>query len=453
MDLSSDLFLSQFQQIHGRRLPIPTLLNQISDQMDERSKADKVRKIVLATPLKRVANFIDHYTGTDATHRERWANSHGAHVVERCSDPTSIHNTALYDHMRQKRRMHYEECFNSEGAEKFWAVDQRPTWRTIRMPDYSKAEPLFSIYRSTATYVATITKNTRVATKYYLVCDDIVNFLVLREMSQSTPTELRSRMWRLWSMGHNFNIPVELELPLIRNCVDVAVLLCMAYASEELMDNREVVVVDATLNDISLLGPHEVYTPKFRHMEEYDSNVEPMLRHADNRRKPRLEAEQFNTLEEARTALLKNDFVQRVANSMSEVEVSLTLEDDDDYVDITDDLCVKSGQSKVAVDVDPKPTDDAVVSDTANDDIQERPKDKSRTVVSDTANDDINDNQKRPKKDKSKRHKTRGKSHRVVVQHPLVVEGTVTVDATGNNSNNEKSSRFAPRPTSSGRRD
>ena len=260
MDLSSDLFISQFEQIHGRRLHVPTLLDQVSDKMDERSKADKVRKIALATPLKRVANFIDHYTGTDSTHRERWVNSHGAHVIERCSDPTSIHNTALYDHMRQKRRMQYEECFNADGAEKFWAVDQRPTWRTIRMPDYSKAEPQFSIYRSTATYVATITKNTRVATKYYLVCDDIVNFLVLREMSQSTPTELRSRMWRLWSMGHNFNIPVELELPLIRNCVDVAVLLCMAYSSEELMDDREVVVVDATLSDISLLGPHEVYT-------------------------------------------------------------------------------------------------------------------------------------------------------------------------------------------------
>jgi hypothetical protein len=432
MDSNNLLFINQFEQIHGRRQSVPTLLSELSDNMTERSKADKFRKIALASPLKRVANFFDHITGTDKRHRERWSNSHGAHVIERCSEPTSIHNTALYDHMRAKRRIKYEECYSKEGVEKFWAIDHRPTWRTIRMPDYSKAEPLFSIYRSTATYIATSTKNTRVATKYYLVCDDIVNFFVLREMSKSTPSELRSRMWRLWSMGHNFNVPVELELPLIRNCVDVAVLLCMAYTSEELMDDREVMLVDETLDDITLLGNQEVYTPKFRMMEDNDSVIETMLRKVDNRRLPRESTIVNVDPEDARAALLRDTFTKSLHETYRDVDVESPLEEDDDFVDVTDDPMRDVTKSSGDTTSETKPT----VS----------------TVVDDQKTDVIIDNQKKVRSKQKKPN--RGKKHqKVATPTPMIVEGQKKPSLSENNSNNQAPSRFNARATSGGRSD
>lgn len=327
MTTSNQLFINQFEQIHGRRLPVPTIETELSNQMSDRSSADKVRKIALATPLKRVANFFNHLVGSDVRHRERWATSHGAHIIERVTVPTTLHATSLFSHLRVTRRREYDAWLAAGSPHRFWETDRRPSWRVPRMPDFSTSEPMFSMYRSTATYMATKTKNTHVTTKYYLICDDIVNFFVLREWSRSGTTELRDRMWRLWGQGHNFNIPVEIELPLIANCVEVAVFLIKAYTQETILEDKEVLVIDKTLEDVTAIAEQEVYMPKFRFMESNDSPLEPMLRKVDNRKKPVTST--MGNANAARAQLYRPVFIKRIQNMVTDFEDLSALEGDD----------------------------------------------------------------------------------------------------------------------------
>jgi hypothetical protein len=312
--------------------------------MSDRGKADKLRKMALATPLKRVANFFDHVVGSDARHKQRWVDSHGAHIIERASVAAPLHRTSLLNRLRRKPRDEYLNGLEDDRPESFWETDRRPSWRAARTPEFSKAEMMFSLYRSTATYLATKTRNTRVLTRYYLICDDIVNFMVMREWSKSTPTDLRDRMWHLWGMSHPFNIPVELELPLIKNCIEVAIFLILAYTQEELIDDREVIVIDEVARSTCIETVVDVYTPKFRFKEQYSHTDESMLRKLDNRKKP----SQVNVVDdETAKAEILPPLVKALSVMMPDFEELSTLEgldlsDDDDVIDIADDVKLSS---------------------------------------------------------------------------------------------------------------
>lgn len=359
---SIQLTINQFESLHGRRQPAPTVYSELSSQMSDRSKADKLRKMALATPLKRFANFIDHVVGSDTRHKQRWVDSHGAHIIERASVAAPLHRTSLLNLLRRKPRDEYLKLLEDDRPESFWETDRRPSWRAARAPEFSKAEMMFSLYRSTATYLASKTRNTRVLTRYYLICDDIVNFMVMREWSKSTPTDLRDRMWHLWGMSHPFNIPVELELPLIKNCIEVAIFLILAYTQEEIIDDREVIVIDEVARATCIETITDVYTPKFRFKEQYSHTDESMLRRLDNRKKPA----RVNVVDDATAkAEILPPLVEALSVMMPDFEELSTLEgldisDDEEFDDIVVDPKLSSGQQTGVVSTCSKTQTDTV---------------------------------------------------------------------------------------------
>jgi hypothetical protein len=108
-------------------------------------------------------------------------------------------------------------------------------------------------------------------------------------------------------MGHNFNLPVELELTLVKNCIEAAILIIMAMTSgDEFYPNETILVMDdSKANQEFEIDP---YIPKFRMMEDNQSVLESTMSLAVDTFEPSKRI----TFQATTESMLENDFPSRL---------------------------------------------------------------------------------------------------------------------------------------------
>lgn len=279
-----DYLKSSMLSRSGKGMSHDDIFEEVVKDMEPRSKLGRDVQSVRSAG-KRVLNWVDHKLGWDDQHRLAWMAARGPHTLVRCTAPVELHQTSLFTALSPRRQMQYIKD-TAISPDRFWATDRRPTWRKERNKEFSTEPMFFTMYKSTITHDSTPNKNAHQTTRYFLACDEIVNYFVIKAMGKSNPGALRAFMWRQWSSGHQFNVPVEIELNLVARCIDVAILLVLYYTrGPEIMDT-EVEYSDKTADESEYVVKATVYQPKFRHFEDNENALEPRARKLFNENIP-----------------------------------------------------------------------------------------------------------------------------------------------------------------------
>jgi hypothetical protein len=262
------------EQITGGFRSRNTLLAQITSDMEPVNLIKGVANKYVKRPVFRAVNAIDHLIGTDVKRRDRWVATRGQNVVKVVYPSYLLHQTTLFNSLRQARKREYVLM-----GSKFWSLDHRAQWRSTRSEKFSTEPMYFNIYRIQATYAGNRYHNSHRTAMDVLACEDIVNFFVTNEKSDMTVKQIRDRCWKRWSQGHGFNVPVEIEFQVVRNSIEVALLMIMALNTvDDYLPNETIVEYDHC--DGTHVLASDVYTPLARMMEDNKSSFESTMTEA-----------------------------------------------------------------------------------------------------------------------------------------------------------------------------
>lgn len=279
-----DYLKSSMLSRSGKGMSHDDIFEEVVKDMEPRSTFDHDIQSVRSAG-KRVLNWVDHKLGWDDQHRFAWMAARGPHTLVRCTAPVELHQTCLFTALSPRRQTQYIRDI-TVSPDRFWETDRRPTWRRERNKEFSNEAMFFTMYKSTITHDSTPSKNAHQTTRYFLACDEIVNYFVIKAMGKSNPGALRAFMWRQWSCGHQFNVPVEIELNLVARCIDVAILLVLYYTRGPEILDTEVEYSDKTADESEYVVKSTVYQPKFRHFEDNENVLEPRARKLFNENLP-----------------------------------------------------------------------------------------------------------------------------------------------------------------------
>jgi hypothetical protein len=258
----------------------PTLKDQLMRDSMPRTLTSKLGHRLLVQPAKNLLNKIDHTFGWDKSRLDEWMANQGPHSITQASLPMLLHETSFWKSLRRNTKREYMDCYARHDTAAFWTSDHRAAWRCQRTEKVSTSEMFFTVYLTNATYLGTKYHNPHRSSTYFLACDDIVNFFVNLELADLPPKQLRARCWKRWGLGHNFNVPIEIELPLVRNCIEAAILTIMALTqADEFAPNQ--CVLQMYNDESSFETLTTPYVPRFRSMQE-DTPLESMMSSVHN---------------------------------------------------------------------------------------------------------------------------------------------------------------------------